>query len=200
MAEIMAVEAIIEAFWLLQDFWTKPRFAFSVNGGWSDVDVLAYSPEERHLVIAESKVQGGKHLVMAFTGEGRKKGDFFGQEQNGYLKFVRNVPTVCQKVFKEGFHGLVRTVTVQLVSNYYVSDAVRQDTEERIRSKIGTELRKVRAIKAIKVQVRLEKKREQGRRYGNFVIDIAREMNRYMYADIRLAAAKPHSITRHLTV
>ena len=48
MSEVMVSEGIIESYWLLQDYWTRVRFAYQTqNGGWSDIDVVAYNPETR---------------------------------------------------------------------------------------------------------------------------------------------------------
>ena len=58
MSEAMTAELIVEADWLLKGYWTKMRFAFqSDKRGWSDVDIMAYHPESKHLVISESKVR-----------------------------------------------------------------------------------------------------------------------------------------------
>jgi hypothetical protein len=66
MAEVMTVEAIVEADWLLKGFWTKPRFPLRIESGqWSDIDVLAYEPGRQHLVISESKVSGPRKDVYA---------------------------------------------------------------------------------------------------------------------------------------
>ncbi|MBU4185423.1 MAG: hypothetical protein KKI12_06545 [Proteobacteria bacterium] len=64
MSEAMTSESIVEAEWLLKGYWTKMRFAFQTDkGGWSDVDILAYHPESKHLVISESKVRGPKGVI-----------------------------------------------------------------------------------------------------------------------------------------
>lgn len=59
MAEAMTVETIVEADWQMRGFWTRLRFPLQTpKGAWSDIDLIAYNPEDRHLVIAESKVRG----------------------------------------------------------------------------------------------------------------------------------------------
>ena len=68
MAEAMTAESIVEAEWVLNGYWAKMRFAFQTDkGAWSDVDILAYNPETKHLVISESKVRGSKDNVFAYT-------------------------------------------------------------------------------------------------------------------------------------
>src|SRR5205809_817540 len=98
MAEVMAVEAIIDAYWQLQGFWTKSRFAFQTAGrGWSDVDVLAYHPKNQQLVIAELKVQGVKKAIWVFAPEIEEDPtkSFSAFEGAGYFGFVDRIPEVC---------------------------------------------------------------------------------------------------------
>jgi hypothetical protein len=207
MAEVMAVEAIIDAYWQLQGFWSKPRFAFqTLEGGWSDTDVLAYHPENRHLVIAESKVQGNKKLVMAFTSEIQKKlkHTFFEHEQGDYFKFVNHVGIICGKVFKS-FPAMVQTLTIQLVSNYYLSDDVKENTVNQVRAHVVTLLKhdNVKVLLQTTLEVfaeiiRLERVLDQGKRYGNPVIDIARELNRYTDPGIRMAGRDTQEIRKRV--
>jgi hypothetical protein len=198
MAEIMAVEAIIDAYWLLQGFWTKPRFAFqTAKGGWSDVDVLAYHPEDRHLVIAESKVQSRKNVVLAYNSEIRHNNgkSFFEWERYDYFNFIDHIEIVCRESFKS-FSTMVSTLTIQLVSNYYLSEDVRQESEQQVQAHVKSLMNhdNVKVVLQTTLEVfchvvKLEKDREQGRLYGNFVIDIARELNRYMDPSIRGAGS-----------
>jgi len=68
MAEAMTVETVVEAYWQIQGYWTKLRFPFQTeNNAWSDVDVLAFHPEDQHLVVAESKVHTSKKVVYAYV-------------------------------------------------------------------------------------------------------------------------------------
>jgi hypothetical protein len=54
MAEAMTVETIVEADWQMRGFWTRLRFPLQTpKGGWSDIDLVAYNPEDQHLAIAE---------------------------------------------------------------------------------------------------------------------------------------------------
>ena len=97
MSEAMTVETIVEAYWRLQGYWTKLRFPFQTKGrGWSDIDVLAYHPEEKVLVISESKVRGPKRDVYAYTNFSREKyGDIFEYDEVGYLSFLKNINTTA---------------------------------------------------------------------------------------------------------
>ena len=93
MSEVMTSESIIEAEWLLKGYWTKPRFAFQTEGGdWSDIDVLAYHPEQKHLVVAESKVQTGKKVVFAYNESAKSKYGPITSYASHYLKFCRHLP------------------------------------------------------------------------------------------------------------
>ena len=56
MSEMMTTEILVEAYWIVQDYWTKGRMPIQTDkGSWSDIDVVAYcpsSPEKKsHLVI-----------------------------------------------------------------------------------------------------------------------------------------------------
>jgi hypothetical protein len=194
MAEIMTVESIIEADWLLQKYWVKVRYPIKTEkGSWSDIDVLAYSPDSRHLVISESKVQGSKNVVWAYIiKEEEYTSDVWSIEEDAYLNFVRHVPAVCRSEVFDDFSQMVKQLTVQLVSNWFVAKDIKSKTEEKVRSAIQG------VPKGIKLDVRLEttlhvicriirtqRESTQGKRYGHPVIDLARELNRYMHPDIR---------------
>lgn len=196
MAELMTVETILEADWQLQGFWTKPRFPLrTADGGWSDIDVLAYAPEKHHLVIAESKVQSTKKTVFAYTAHTQnKKGDILEYDDGHYFTFLRHVSRVCEDgvVFAD-FGKMVKQLTIQLVSNYFVSDDVMpaaiQTVMEKVRPaipvKIAFDVRLETTLDVICRIIATENRSSQGRRYGHPVIDIARELNRYMHPDIR---------------
>ena len=110
--EAMTAELIVEAEWALEDYWTKVRFPFQTRGsGWSDVDVLAYSPTRKHLVVAESKVQGPKNKVYGYTPD---TNHWF--IDKSYLGFMDNLGDILPIVFG-GFAKPVKLITVQLVSN-----------------------------------------------------------------------------------
>ena len=94
MSEVMVSEGIIESYWLLKDYWTRVRFAYQTeNGGWSDIDVVAYDPETRHLVIAESKVRGPKKAIYAYTELTQDKyGSLLDYDGNNYFSSLRICP------------------------------------------------------------------------------------------------------------
>ena len=196
MAEAMTVETIVEADWQLQGFWTRVRFPFKTpKGGWADVDILAYHPEQYKLVIAESKVRGPKKEIYAFTQSTRSKyGSILEYDEDNYFSFLRHIGALCvDGLIFEDFCKMVKTLVVQLVSNYYIADDVRLDAnkavlsriQKQIPSGINLEVRLETTLDVISRIIQSENTREQGRRYGHAVIDIAREINRYMHPQVR---------------
>ena len=201
MAEAMTVETIVEAYWQLQDFWTKVRYPFQPKGvGWSDIDILAYHPENKVLVIAESKVRGPKKNVYAYTKHSKKEyGSIFDFDDSGYLSFLDNIKPICSGgvIFKD-FKKSVNKVVIQLVSNYYIDDAVLPEVKKdilgyikkSIPKGIELEIRLDTTFDTICEIIQMENKKSQGRRYGHPVLDIAREVNRYLHPDIRYGKGK----------
>jgi hypothetical protein len=198
MAEAMTVETILEADLLLRGFWTRVRFPFqTAKGGWSDIDVLGYQPERRELVLAESKVRGPKKEVYAFTRDTKERyGDILKFDDANYFSFLDNVAQACDDgVLFKSFAKMVGTLTIQVVSNYYIAPECRVDAREtiakRVRPSVPTKV-KVHVelettLDVIARVIREENKHEQGRRHGNAMLDIAREINRYMHPNIRYA-------------
>ncbi|HXT70955.1 MAG TPA: hypothetical protein VN700_14435 [Vicinamibacterales bacterium] len=198
MAEAMTVETILEADLQQRGFWTRVRFPLrTTNGGWSDIDVLGYHPERKELIFAESKVRGPKKDVYAFTPYTRKAyGSILEFDGDNYFGFLKHVRLACEDgvVFAD-FRKMVKTLTVQLVSNYYIAPECMKDACEDV-------LRKARVgiPKGVKVAIRLETTLDvisrmiarenadkQGRRYGHAALDIARELNRYLHPTVRFA-------------
>ena len=205
MSEVMTSESIIEAEWLLKGYWSKMRFAFKTpKGAWSDVDVLAYNPEEKHLVISESKVRGPKNIVCGYTKHSYEKyGSIieYDKVDNGsanYFSFLRHLPRLCNNgVIFEDFMKMVNRVTIQLVSNYVVSSNLK----DNVLSTIENEIKEFRLpVKAnflldttldVIARIIVEQRTSgQGKRYGHPVLDIAREINRYFYPSVRYAGGK----------
>lgn len=205
MSEAMTVETIVEAYWRLQGYWTKLRFPFQTEGrGWSDIDILAYHPEEKVFVISESKVKGSKRDVYAYTDFSRKKyGDIFEYDEDSYLSFLKNIKLICSNrgVFKE-FKRMVKKVIIQLVSNYYIDDLmmpkVKKDIFRKIKnsipSGIDSEIRLDTTFHIICEIIKVEKSSLQGRRYGHPVIDIARELNRYLIPNVKYAGGRKEAL------
>lgn len=198
MAEAMTVETILEADWQMQHFWTRVRYPLRTQKGqWSDVDLLAYHPESRHLVIAESKVGGPKRSVYAYTAYSRTKyGDFWDYDDGDYFGFLRHIALIRKngEIFNN-FRRMVRILTVQLVSNYYIADEVKADAERSVRRHIAKHV-----PRGVQLNLKLETTLDvilriltqeglslQGRRYGHPIIDVARELNRYMRPTVRFA-------------
>jgi hypothetical protein len=205
MAEAMTVETIVEAEWQMKGYWTRLRFPLQTpKGGWSDIDLVAYNPEDQHLVIAESKVRGPKKEVYAFTKYTQERyGDILTYDDDNYFGFLRHIGFACADgaIFKT-FRSMVKTLTVQLVSNYYISEDVKEDAERSVRNRIANDI-----PSGVKLRIQLETTLDlilriminenssgQGRRYGHPAIDIAREINRYLRPNIRYAGRGAQAI------
>lgn len=197
MAEAMTVETIVEADWIMKGYWTKLRYPFKTTNGWSDIDILAYAPEQKELVISESKVRGPKKLVMAYTRHTKKAyGDIIRFDGDNYFSFLRHIKTICKDgvVFAD-FSRMVKSLKIQLVSNYFVSGEMQKDVELRILKKIrksvpkGIKLKVLieTTLQVISRIIETEDAKVQGRRYGHPVLDIAREINRYIHPTIQYA-------------
>jgi len=209
MSEVMTVESIIEAEWRLRGFWTKSRFAFKTEKNqWSDADVLAYHPEEKKLVIAESKARGPKKRVFAYNEQTREKRgsilEFSAHANSGktnHFDFIWHLHRICSDgvVFAD-FGKMVDTLVVQHVSNYVIIDSLRKEACACVLEEVGRNLKKSEPVlpKKLKIEVQLdttlevvariierENEHAQGRRYGHPVLDTAREINRYLHPKVR---------------
>jgi hypothetical protein len=204
-SEAMTVETIVEAYWLLQKYWTKLRFPIKKEkGGWSDIDILAYHPEDKVFVISESKVRGPKRDVYAYTSYSRKKyGNIFKYDDPNYLGFLEQIKLICSDrvVFKK-FSKMVDRIIIQLVSNYYIDDSVKEKVKDDIYRKIKNsipngikpEIRLDTTFHIICQIIKLEKSSLQGRRYGHPIIDIARELNRYLIPNVKYAGGRKEAL------
>ncbi len=191
MSEPTTTEQIAEAEWRLKGYWTKLRVPVKVRNGWSDIDVLAYAPESKHLVIAEVKAQYGKNVV------------FGGPASHYWTEFTARLPHYCRdgEIFGS-FRKSVKRLTVQLVSNW-VSTLHKPDVVARARKDAvaAVDFRNVEVMldSHIEVLARLlmqERDAEVGRRYGHPVLDVVREVNRYLHPSVRHAGRSGSSIDK----
>jgi len=197
MSEVMTSEAIVEAEWLLAGCWTKPRFAFQTdNGAWSDVDVLAYQPETKRLVVSESKVRGPKDYVFAYTSHTKQKyGSIIDYDGDIYFSFLRHLPILCRDgVIFKNFKKMVSSITVQLVCNYVVASDMKAEVDRtldksanRYRLPCKAHFQLDTTLDVITRIISAERESGRGKRYGNPVLDIVREINRYFYPTVRYA-------------
>ncbi|WP_423909326.1 hypothetical protein [Candidatus Spongiihabitans sp.] len=199
MSEAMISELIVESEWILKNYWTKTRFAYQTeSGGWSDVDVLSYHPETKHLVISESKVRGRKKAIHAYTEHTKRKYGTILEYKATYFSFIPNIPKICSNhvVFTK-FSRMVKTITIQLVSNLVIAKSLKNDAESSVLEEIEKYMKEELPGSKAKIEVMLdstidvisrvvedENKHNQGRRYGHPMLDIAREINRYFYPDV----------------
>jgi hypothetical protein len=204
MAEAMTVETIVEAYWQIQGYWTKVRFPFQTNlKGWSDIDILAYNPNKKDLIVSESKVRGPKKNVFAYTKHTREAyGNIFDYDGDNYLSFLNHASIITNDgVLFDDFSRMVKSISFQLVSNYFVDDDVKEKVLTEVIKKIRKSIpesveyniRLDTTFDIICEIIELENKNPQGRRYGNPILDIAREINRYMHPKICYAGRERES-------
>jgi hypothetical protein len=206
MAEAMTVELIINAYWGMKGFWTRPRVSFQTEkSGWSDFDVVAHHPNKRILVVSESKARGRATDIFTFTSYTMKKYhcSSFAEWEAGsknYLNFISNVSHIwednllfeSQKEFKRSVSELV----LQLVSNYMIPPDALSKAEASVRN-LFFSLASSCPLNKNAVQVNLTTpfdlfceiqsmiiNQPQGRRYGNPILDLARELNRFLYPKV----------------
>ncbi|MEM0672743.1 hypothetical protein AAHA48_06025 [Dickeya oryzae] len=199
MSEAMVSESIVESEWILKGFWTKVRFAYQTGqGGWSDIDVLAYNPEEKHLVISESKVRGPKKDIYAYTEYTKQEyGSILEYDGNNYFSFLEKLPVICSDgVVFSNFNKMVKRLTIQLVSNYVIASSLLVEAQQTVLRKVHDLLPDTNmkmqvmldsTIDVIARVVSLESESTQGRRYGHPMLDIAREINRYSNPTVNYA-------------
>ena len=141
MSEAMAAEMIIEAEWILKGgYWSKLRHPFQTeNGGWSDIDVLSYSPATKHVVISESKVRGPKNHVRAYTEHSKNHyGDILDYDGYNYFSFLHHLPS-----FFRSFSEKIDRVTIQLVSNQVVDDSLMEEAKRTVKGALKSKRRNV---------------------------------------------------------
>lgn len=204
MSEAMTSESIIEAEWMLKGYWSKMRFAFqTAKGAWSDVDVLAYNPEEKHLIVSESKVRGPKGIVFAYTQSTEEEyGSILEYDEDNYFSFLRHLPLLCSDgIIFQNFEIMVKKFTVQLVSNYVVTQEAKESAHLSINKKIKKFKLPVKVeflldttLDVIARVIVEERRSGQGKRYGHPVLDIAREINRYFFPSVRYAGRSKASV------
>jgi hypothetical protein len=201
MSEAMTSESIVESEWLLKGYWTKMRFAYQTQkSGWSDVDILAYNPETKNLVISESKVRGPKKDIFAYFEHTKEKDGSivkYDKDKKGYFSFIENLPYICSDgVVFDDFSKMVKSITIQLVSNYVIANELKNEAEQSVLemvkefspvSKVKYEIMLDTTIDVIARVIMLENEHGQGRRYGHPMLDIAREINRYFNPNVRYA-------------
>lgn len=209
MAESMTVETILEADWRLQGYWTRLRVPYrsskSKDGKWgySDVDLLAYHPVKKHLVIGESKAEGGKSDVFVYS-DSAEEIDTDCQKimAYSYFDFIRKLGQIykAETIFDTTINDtcdlneLVRSLTVQLVSNLFMTEGVKQRVRLRLQEQVRKDLAispdtliEIRIETAVEVFARIVENigvRDQGKRYGHPVLDLARELRRYSKPDL----------------
>lgn len=117
---------------------------------------------------------------------------------DNYFSFLGQLPQYCVDggpIF-ERFSKEVDRLTIQLVSNYVIQLSLMEEATQTVVDRI----RELVPIPGLDVAVMLdttldvlarvvchERRLDQGRRHGHPVIDIARELNRYIHPRVRHA-------------
>lgn len=127
----MATELIIDAYWSLKNYWTKVRVPLP-NG--SDFDVVAYNPNKKHLVVAESKARNKKERVYVYNKSEKNFVDSY------WEKFLCNIPYLWNNdewdtgnYLFDDFNKSVKKLTIHLVSNTYVDQKCIKKAEKDVK-------------------------------------------------------------------
>ena len=127
----MATELIIDAYWSLKNYWTKVRVPLP-NG--SDFDVVAYNPNKKHLVVAESKARNKKERVYVYNKSEKNFVDSY------WEKFLCNIPYLWNNdewdtgnYLFDDFNKSVKKLTIHLVSNTYVDKKCIKKAEKDVK-------------------------------------------------------------------
>lgn len=205
MFEMMTTEILVEAEWVLLEYWTKGRMAVQTDkGGWSDFDVVAFHPHpdnpeidrKSHLVIAEAKAYGTKDQVYVTTSKNvnvtleniETLWTKPPEKNDPYLKFIHQVKVIDGSLLKL-INNSVEVVTIQIVSNWMIDQDIKKNVEKKLAEKVKeVSIFKDKTVICIietplDVFARIMKgvrEDSRGRRYGNPVLDLAREFNRYL--------------------
>jgi len=199
MSELMGVEQISAAYWNLKGYWVKGRVPYKVVNAYSDIDVLAYDPGTKHLVMSETKVRGKKDEVRAFSKTNFEKygsiANFFNaKHKSSSFDFIDNVAAFFNSdVRKEMAHD-VNLLTIEFVGNIVVDKdvilAVQDDMRKRIAKSIdgvGVEFFIHTTIDRFCEIVSTIDGMEIGKRFGDPILDIAREFSRFLNPKIEWA-------------
>ena len=212
MSEMMTTELLVEAEWILQEYWTKGRYPIqTLHGGWSDFDVVAFHPHSKyskyngksHLVLAEAKAFGTKDNVYVTTLKNKDVTlknieDLWTlppEKNDPYFRFLYRIKDMNGPLL-ELVQNSVQAVTIQLVSNWILEKEIKESVEETLTEKVREIPLLVPLLKDNRIAIncaietplevfwrimKLEKENIQGRRYGNPILDLAREFNRYLH-------------------
>jgi len=198
MSEVMTTESIVEGEWMLDGFWTKPRFQYRTGGGWGDIDVLAFHPNSGHMVISESKAQGKARALFAFTTNRNHQTfeQYIQASRSNYLGILNQIDIICRNEVVQELCPNVKIITVQLVCNIVIDESRKAAVQQELLGKIKDRLNRIDEFKNITINFQIDthiavisriliKTRQAveggyGKRYGHPILDFARELNRYL--------------------
>ena len=212
MSEMMALELLVEAEYILRDYWTKGRFPVQTAlSGWSDFDVVAFNPHvvafkphlvdpnlegKSHLVLSEAKAYGTKNQVYVTTVKNQDMTlsnidnlwSLAPKDNDPYFRFLYQIKEIKGSLLKL-IQESVQIVTIQIASNWIVDQGVKGNIESKLAEKVKeiSLMKDKTVICSIETPMEifsrimmLEHEKDQGRRYGNPILDLAREFNRYL--------------------
>lgn len=190
----MAVEQLAGLRWELRGYLAKMRVAVK-KVGWTDFDVLAYSPKKRHLVVIESKLNGPPDRVWAC----RQASYILNTPR--WVGFIANIPLLWSPANRPAFaewlpeKAKLKRLTVELVGNFYlmreyrkqVLEGFRRYTQKILRRRFSPatsiEANVLSSVELFEDAFRLVKEKVteqgQGRRFGSSIADVLRELHRY---------------------
>lgn len=210
MNEVMTTEAIVEAEWIVNGYWTKARFQYRTtnkkieggHGGWSDIDVLAYHPKSGHLVISESKAQGGARDLFAFTGKNDQTFEqYIEKTESNYLDVLDKIANICLDSGVKELCQSVKKITVQLVFNIVLDESKKPQVQAELRKMVAAKLKPFPEFEDVELELQIDThldviariinqtrqaiEQGYGKRYGHPILDFARELNRYLNPTLR---------------
>lgn len=186
--ERMAVEGLVASLWQLEDFFTRTRVPVKVPGGYSDVDVVGVDADG-HVRLAECKVRGPARWVGVVNGDftdwldDRSWGGSLANVERLWEEMPQWLPYRRQTASLEFW--FVANVwfpdpATHAASERSFTNLVRASAPHGLRAKTTGRILTTRDLILSSIQeVRAKSEEDWGRRYGDPVLDVLRELVRY---------------------
>lgn len=199
MSELMGVEQLSVAYWNLRGYWVKGRVPYKVKNGYSDIDVLAYNPRTKDLVISETKVRGEKDEVRViskniFDKHGSVIDIFNAKHKSSTLDFIDNIATYFNSDGRKDIAPNVRTLKVELIGNIVIEEEIFGAVKNELEKKLKSSIKDVNLDFSIHTTVdrfceiiSIINSCSTGKRFGDPILDIAREFSRFLDPKIEWA-------------
>lgn len=136
--EAMVVEQLVAEYWKMEGYFVETRVSFKKERSWPDIDVMAYNPTEKKLVLAEVKAVGGKKTIRGLNTENTK--DYL-------LKFFEDV----KYFFNSGAYkqnGRLKNIEIETIQLHFAGNINIEKTiiyryKENNCENLSTELTKI---------------------------------------------------------